>query len=312
MANKTAQVAASKPSEMLERVAICPLDANIGTLGQGTLIGRDSTGYFVKADDTQALTEVMVNLDPTLIVPSADGDGAHKVRGVRGIVCPFKIATLSTDAGARAVYGRWVSALYNDEVQLGAGSYSNWVGRIVGHNSVTEVLVEVIQKDMPASTARCSANVADSAEVENTTNETAFNKKATLNGALLAAGDVIKIRANARVVDNNGSDTLTLKLKVGTQEICATAAVDVADGDIGYFDAEVVVRVAGSSGHLAATGVQALGVPGTVTAKPFLMSDAAEDLSSSLDVTVTATWSAAHADNEVLLENIIVTVIPAL
>jgi hypothetical protein len=156
-----------------------------------------------------------------------------------------------------------------------------------------------------------SANVAASAEVENTTDETAFDKKATLVGASLSAGDVIRIRAQGKVNDNNAADTLNVKLKVGTEEIVATGAVDVADGDLFYIDAAVVVRIAGAGGHLCACGVVALGVPGTVTAKPFAKADAAEDLSGSIDVTVTATWSAAHADNEVQLDNLIVEVVPA-
>lgn len=156
-----------------------------------------------------------------------------------------------------------------------------------------------------------SANVAASAEVENTTDETAFDKKATLVGASLSAGDVIRIRAQGLVNDNNAADTLNIKLKVGTEEIVATGAVDVADGDIFFIDAAVVVRIAGAGGHLCACGVVGLGVPGTVTAKPFAKADAAEDLSGSIDVTVTATWSAAHADNEVQLDNLVVEVVPA-
>ena len=150
------------------------------------------------------------------------------------------------------------------------------------------------------------SNVADSAEVENTTVETAFDKSKTIAGAGLKAGDVLEIMARAFVLDNNATDTLTLKLKVGTEEIVATPAVDVADSDVGYIHAFVTVRDVGVSGALAASGVVALGVPGTVTAKPFRKDEAAEDLSGDVAITVTATWSVAHADNEVLLENLIV------
>lgn len=150
------------------------------------------------------------------------------------------------------------------------------------------------------------ANTADSAEVENTTTETAFDKSVTLDGPSLKAGDVLDIEALVLVNDNNSTDTLTLKLKVGTQEIVATAAVDVADGDIGHIRARVTVREGGASGKLAAMGTQSLGVPGTVTAKPFHMAEAAEDLSGNVAVTVTATWSVEHADNEAELEQLVV------
>lgn len=312
MGAATTQIAAAKPSSPVERVQECPLSSAAGTVPQGALVGRNSAGYFVNATDTVALTEVGVNTSPSVVVNAALGHAFYKIAVERNVIVPFKIATLSTDAGARAVYGRGVSALYNNEVQLGAGSYSNWVGKIVGHNSVTEVLVEVKQRDMPASTARCAANVANSDTLTNWTTAAAFSKKATLNGALLAAGDVIKVRASVYVLKSNSTDTLNIKLLVGTEEICATGAVNIADGDVGYIDAEVVVRIAGASGHLSACGTTALGVVGTVTAKPFDKADAAEDLSSSVDVTVTATCSVANTDNQVYLTNLIVTVVPAL
>lgn len=157
-----------------------------------------------------------------------------------------------------------------------------------------------------ASKGHVYANVANSADVENTTAETAFDKTTTVPPEVLAAGDVIRVRASVFVLDNNSTDTLNLKLYVGTEEICATGAVDVADGDVGYIEADIVVRIAGSGGHISACGVTALGVPGTVTAKPFDKADAAEDLSAGAAITVKGTWSVAHADNEAYLTNLIV------
>ncbi len=150
------------------------------------------------------------------------------------------------------------------------------------------------------------ANVADSAEVENTVTETAFDKSKTINGAELRAGDVLEVIARAHVVDNNSTDTLTLKLYVGTEEIVTTGAVDVADNDIGFIHAFIQIRTTGGSGTLNAVGTVALGVPGTVTAKPFRKDEATEDISGDVALTVQATWSVAHADNEVELENLIV------
>lgn len=143
MSNASTQVAASKPSALLERVAEVSLAAAAGTVPQGALIGRNSAGYFVNADNTASLTEIGLNLSVTQKVNSADADGTYKAKIERGIVVPLKIATLTTDAAARAQYGKPVYALYNDEVTLqrGTGTYENFVGTIVGHNSVTEVLV---------------------------------------------------------------------------------------------------------------------------------------------------------------------------
>lgn len=169
---------------------------------------------------------------------------------------------------------------------------------------IIEVLPNIEKVDLKYS------NTASTAEVENTVVETAFAASKTLVGADLSAGDVIRIRAQGLVNDNNAADTLTVKLYVGTEEIVSTGAVDVADGDIFFIDADVVVRIAGAGGHVAGCGLVALGVPGTVTAKPFAKADAAEDLSGDVAITVKATWSAAHADNEVQLDNLIVEVLP--
>lgn len=284
-----------------------PLDAAAGYIPNGTLAGRDSTGQYVKADDTQVLTEIGVVVSPTLKPDSTDADGTLKSDIQTGVLAKFAIATLTSDALARAAHGRKVYALYNNEVSLSPGTYRNFVGYIHSHNSVTEVVVHVVGHGDPEE---LYANVADSAEVENTTTETAFDKSVTLYGQRFRIGDVIKVRAVCRVVDNNSTDTLTLKLYVGTEEIVSTGAVDVADGDVGYIDAEIVVRVLGSSGKLSGGGVHALGVPGTVTAKPFFKSEATEDISGAVPITVKATWSVAHADNEVLLEDLIVRVLP--
>lgn len=143
MSNATTQVAASKPSCPSERVREEDLAAAAGTVPQGALVGRNSAGYFVNADDTASLTEIGVNTSPSVAVNASLADGTYKVAVERGIVVPFKIATLSTAAAARAQYGKPVYALYNNEVSLSRGTYENFVGFICGHNSVTEVLVYI-------------------------------------------------------------------------------------------------------------------------------------------------------------------------
>ena len=152
-----------------------------------------------------------------------------------------------------------------------------------------------------------AAAIADATSVENTTTETAFDNALTyLDG--LQPGDVIEVIARVWVEDNNSSDTLTLKLYVGTQEIVTTGAVDVADDDVGFIHAWITVRATGASGKLSATVLHALGVPGTVTAKPARLDEAAEDLSGAVAVQMKATWSVAHADNECQCEDWIVMV----
>jgi hypothetical protein len=149
------------------------------------------------------------------------------------------------------------------------------------------------------------SNQASGTSVENTTTETVLATK-TINGALLKVGDVIEVIGHVWVEDNNSTDTLTVKLYVGTEEIVTTGAVDVADNDVGYIHAHIVVTAIGASGAVRATGVVGLGVPGTVTAKPFRKASATEDISGNIAIAMKATWSVAHADNECEMEEFIV------
>jgi len=141
MANVDAQVEETKFSSPIERKNRVDLDNAAASIGLGTLVGRDSTGYYTKADDTQKLTEVGVNVSPTQKVDSSLADGTHKCDIVSGVVAAFKIATMTDAATARSYYGRPVYALYNDEVSLSSGAQGNFVGTLIGHKSVTVALI---------------------------------------------------------------------------------------------------------------------------------------------------------------------------
>lgn len=186
------------------------------------------------------------------------------------------------------------------------------IGRYVSGTAAddADMVIEVRLDEVPVQSTAL-ASVADSASVTNTTTETAFDKTAVIHGANLRAGDVIEVVARAFCVATNGTDTLNLKLYLGTEEIAATGAVDVANSDIGYIHAFIVVRTTGASATVSASGVVALGVPGTVTAKPFRKDAATEDLSAATTISVKATWSVANAGNDVILEDLIAVHHPA-
>lgn len=232
----------------------------------------------------------------SVILAVANGDHAP----VKAINYPGTFKLVAAGAFAVGARLRPVDDGKVDDAQAAGGSLFLALEAASADGDIVEVL------PLAEATGLLFANLADSAEVENTTTETAFDVSKTIDGTRLLAGDVLEIVARAYVVDQNSTDTLTLRLKVGTEEIVATAAVDVADADIGLIHAFVTVRAAGASGKLAASGHQALGVPGTVACLPFRKDEASEDLSGDVAVTVTAEWSVAHADNEVELENLIV------
>lgn len=223
-------------------------------------------------------------------VLAADDPAAVVPRAVDGTVMMVASAAISQYAKVYGAASGKVSSTAN----------SNFIGIAMESASGDGSQIEVLRIERPSNLAY--ANVAASAEVENTTAETAFDKSFTVDGASLQAGDVLKVRAQGVVVDNNSTDTLNVKLYLGTEEIAATGAVDVADGDIFFIDATIVVRTVGATGTIVACGLVGLGVIGTVTAKPFLKAQATEDISGNVAITVKGTWSVAHADNEVRLD----------
>jgi len=153
------------------------------------------------------------------------------------------------------------------------------------------------------------AAVAASAAHTNTTTAADFDKSHSIPANTLRVGDIIRIRGQAIATATNSTDTLTLLLTVGGVTIATTGAVDVANGDIGYFECDVVVRTIGASGTIVAAGVQALGVPGTVTAKPFLLASSTLDTTAAAVVAVNADWSVANAGNSARLDVLNVEII---
>jgi hypothetical protein len=174
------------------------------------------------------------------------------------------------------------------------------IGRVVEYVSATRLRVK-IEPDA-AGGSLVYAAIAGSAVITNTTTETAFDKSFTIEANSLRPGDVIRVRAQSTSVSTNGTDTLDIQLRLGTTDILATGAVDSANGDIQFIDADIVIRTIGGSGTMVAAGHTANGVPGTVTSKPKFMASTAIDTTADISVNVSATWSVANAGNQVRLD----------
>lgn len=145
-------------------------------------------------------------------------------------------------------------------------------------------------------------NTAASAAVTNTVAETAFDKTYVQPANTLRAGDVLKIRLLVRATSTNSTDTLNVKLKIGTTVLAATGAVDVANDDCAYIDVDVVIRTIGATGTLVAMGQTSLGVLGTATFRPAHLASTAVDTTAAQTISATATWSVANAGNSCRLE----------
>jgi hypothetical protein len=126
----------------------------------------------------------------------------------------------------------------------------------------------------------------------------AYDKTVTIPANSLNVDDIIHIHGIVHVIDNNSTDTLTITVKLGSVTIAASPAIDVADDDIGVFDLRLSVRSIGATGAYMLSGEIGLGVPGTATMRPVYKASTTFDTTAAHIVSVSQTWSVAHADNE--------------
>jgi len=155
-------------------------------------------------------------------------------------------------------------------------------------------------------------NTAASTTITNTVAETTFsNGTSTIKKNTLKAGDQVRIRGTAKVLSANSTDTLQVKVLLGATALVTTAALDITTGDYVSFDAVVTLRTIGASGTFVSDGSYTIGVEGTATEKADITDSTAIDTTADIDITVTATFSVAHANNQVRLETFMVEQVEA-
>ena len=140
------------------------------------------------------------------------------------------------------------------------------------------------------------SSIAASAALTNSTTETTLDS-VSVAADVLKAGDVLEIFAGGIATATNLTDTLTVKIKIGTSILLASEVVDVADNDIWVLHAHVTIRTDGSSGTLVAHGHTNLGVNGTATTRADALASATVDTTAAQTVACTGTWSVASASN---------------
>lgn len=149
-------------------------------------------------------------------------------------------------------------------------------------------------------------------EVENTATETAFSAYLTIPANTLKAGSKLTFGYSWNTVDNNGTDTLLVKSYLGTAVantgvvLGSSGALDVADGDIGVCTGWGMVHTFGgaSTGILVGGSVSIPETAGTMVGTTFGAVEAQLDFTADMYLCVMATWSGAHADNEVKLDSL--------
>lgn len=153
-----------------------------------------------------------------------------------------------------------------------------------------------------------SVNAAPSTAVSNTVNtEQDYDVTYSLPANTLKVGDILNIKGHVIVSAQSGTDTLTVKVYLGSQVLVTTAAVDAAAGDIVEFDLNVVVRTIGNAGTFVMFGTNGNGVPGTVTMKACHLGSTAIDTTAAKTIKVSSTWSATSATNTSALQSLVVS-----
>jgi hypothetical protein len=194
----------------------------------------------------------------------------RNVAGTRKMVAGGAITALNR------VYGA-ASGRVDDLATGGPG-----IGQALTAAAIAGEIVEVLpDPSIGEAEGLLAVAVADSTAVTAATATTFSNASKTIDGTQLKVGDILRIKAAGICTSTTGAETVKVDILVGTEIVMTTGAVDAANGDVFRLEADVAVRVVGASGKLQSHGTHALGVPGTVTAKPFCSAELSEDLSDT-------------------------------
>ena len=262
-------------------------------------MGKGLNKFWVQVKD---LLGVAITSGLKVSILTADGAIATVYSDSDGTALTNPITSTAFDALSDGVIEWWsATASFDIEIINETGA----VSKVEGVSSTDHSAVFDVNR---VDSQLVYANTAVSTAHTDLTAATNLDKNVTISGENLKAGDVIEIEALVDVTATNSTDTLTLILKVGTETIISTGAVNVTDDDVGYIRALVTVTTAGASGKVIAQGLQMLGVAGTIIPAPFVKDEASEDISGDVAIVVSATWSVKSASNSCALHSMVVQI----
>lgn len=147
--------------------------------------------------------------------------------------------------------------------------------------------------------------------VANTATETTFLSKKTLTPALMGAGVVIRFEATGVYSTNSVAPTLQLRAKLGSVTILDTTAFTCTASmtNRGWsLRGVAVVTTAGASGQVEAQGQGNLSTSATAAQTVFMpnTSKVSVDMSVNRDLSITAQWGTANANNSITMRQLLV------
>lgn len=266
---------------------------------------------------------------PRTIVLKAHTGHNHEERAAAAALKPGHLIMLNSSDKVlkHATAGGWAEALFatedalqsksiddayaaDDIVSYHQASKSDIIKARVAANASAIVIGDKLVSNGDGCLKKASSegshtlyvNAAASSAITNTNTETAFDVSYTIPASTLQVGDVVTIKAQVIATSTNSTDTLTIKVKQGSNVLAATAAVDVANNDIAFIEVNMIVRTIGASGTYVAAGMVSNGVAGTATMRPVYKASTTIDTTATQAITVTAEWSVAHASNSCRLD----------
>lgn len=249
--------------------------------------------------------DVAVIGETTGVVGHDATSGTLTARSVYGV---FKFPK-STSAGSAIADGTRVYWDATNKIVAKTRAAGNFklLGTTVGATVDGDSKVNVRLFGHADSGAAGFANVAAATVITNSTAELTFDQFYTIPAGLLKAGMTVKVRAVVVCPSTNSTDTLTLRLYFNGTGVVASAAVDVANNDVGVLDMDVIIRTDGASGTFVGGGTSNL----AGTTKNGALGSTAVDTTAAVICKCTAQWSAASASDQARLDIFDVQLIPA-
>lgn len=141
--------------------------------------------------------------------------------------------------------------------------------------------------------------------VSNTTNETTM-ASVSFPAYVFKSDHVIRVKALVETPSTNSTDTLELKLKLGSTVIGTLSAFDAANDNVGFILFDGYINASAELLH----GVAFDGRTGQALANPEPSADVAFDTDTAKVFSLTGTWSVANSGNNAVCKFFIVETQP--
>lgn len=262
------------------------------TTGGVTLAGPD--------DDTIGITD-----EPTLLAGDFVEVAMTTFPGTRKVVC-----------ASTCNPGDHLFPTTNGQVDTSAGGGLGTNGSAIGPCAFIALescataggVVEALPWTEVLGTGLVFSQIADSATLTATATETDYGVDCTVPANDLRVGDVISIRARVVQIAENASDTLAIKLYLGSVTLVSMAAAALTANQETLIAGEFIVTAIGSTGKVQGSALTVQGTVGTATAREASLASTTIDTTGANKIKVTGTYSSNNAGNQSVLRDVIVKI----